>query len=113
MSDGKYSNVTVDELHELAQNAPRLHFLDVREADEYQEYHAPGSRNVPLSLIMEGRAGDDLRMPKDEAIYLICRSGRRSVTAADLLSHQGYTSLFNVVGGMEAWKSSGLPLARS
>lgn len=112
MSQEKYSNATVEELQNLAQSASRLHFIDVREVDEYQEYHAPGSRNVPLSLIMEGRAGDDLRMPKDEAIYLICRSGRRSQTAAELLSHQGFTCLFNVVGGMEAWKSGGLPLAR-
>jgi rhodanese-related sulfurtransferase len=112
MSEVVYSTVTVDELHKLAQNASRFHLLDVREEDEYQEYHATSSRLVPLSRLMEGRAQDDLRMPKDETVYVICRSGRRSITACELLHHQGFTNLVNVAGGMEAWLRAGLPAAR-
>ena len=112
MSEPLFSAIDVEELYKVAQSAPRLHFLDVREVDEFQDCHAPSSRNVPLSLIMEGRAGEELRMPKDDSVYLICRSGRRSASACELLSHQGFTRLFNVLGGMEAWKGAGLPIAR-
>ena len=112
MSEGNFSSITVDELYKLSQNASRFHLLDVREDDEFQEYHATISRSVPLSRLMEGRAQDDLRMPKDEAVYLICRSGRRSATACELLHHQGFTNVVNVTGGMEAWIKAGLAHAR-
>ncbi len=112
MPEGFYSTVTVEELFQLSQNASRFHLLDVREEEEFREYHATISRSLPLSRLMEGRAHDDLRMPKDETIYLICRSGRRSATACELLHHQGFTKLVNVVGGIEAWIKAGLAHAK-
>jgi rhodanese-related sulfurtransferase len=112
MSEGIYSAISVEELLKVSQNSSRFHLLDVREDDEYQEYHATISRSLPLSRLMEGRAQDDLRMPKDETIYIICRSGRRSATACEILHSQGFTSLVNVTGGMEAWVKAGLAHAR-
>ncbi|MBC7658318.1 MAG: rhodanese-like domain-containing protein [Chitinophagaceae bacterium] len=112
MSSGKYPSITVEELYQISQNAGPFHLLDVREDDEFAEYHATISRSLPLSRLMEGRAQDELRMPKDEPVYLICRSGRRSLTACDLLHHQGFTKLVNVTGGMEAWVAAGLAHAR-
>jgi len=112
MPEASYSTITVEELHKLSQNASRFHLLDVREEDEFQEAHANISRSLPLSRLMEGRAQDDLRMPKDETIYIICRSGRRSASACDYLHHQGFTNLVNVTGGMEAWISAGLAHVR-
>ncbi len=113
MNTGNFSNIPVEEVYKLAQNNTQVHLLDVREPDEYTEYNTPLSRLVPLSRLMEGRATDDLLMPKNEPIYVICRSGRRSMTACELLHQQGFTTLYNVVGGMEAWVRAGLPFTRS
>ena len=113
MSEGIYSTISVEELHKVSQNSSRFHLLDVREEDEFEEYHANISRSLPLSRLMEGRAQDDLRMPKDETIYIICRSGRRSATACELLHSQGFSNLVNVAGGMEAWVKAGLAHSRA
>jgi rhodanese-related sulfurtransferase len=112
MSQVSCSSLSPEDMYRLGHAESRVYLLDVREEDEFQEYHTPLSVNVPLSLIMEGRAQDALRMSKDEAVYLICRSGRRSASACELLGHQGFRQVFNVIGGMDAWLAAGLPVAR-
>ena len=49
---------------------------------------------------------------KDEAIVLICRSGRRSIAAAQQLAAAGFTKLYNLRGGMMAWNSCDEPVCR-
>jgi rhodanese-related sulfurtransferase len=79
--------------------------IDVRELDEWQQGHAPGSRLVPLGRLMA-------ELPRDRELLLICRSGNRSGQAQRRLAAQGYQNAFNVAGGMIAWERAGLPVAR-
>ena len=61
--------------------------LDVREEDEYEEGHVPGSLNLPLSRITEaGKVLSD----KDAKLYVYCRSGARSAKACMVLTEMGY-----------------------
>ncbi len=53
-------------------------------------------------------------LSKDDAVVLICASGRRSAMAADLLTGAGFTQVYSVADGFEGdgangWKNSGLP----
>ena len=41
---------------------------------------------------------------------LICAGGKRSDACAGVLSEQGYTNLWSVTGGTQAWRSAGLPM---
>ncbi|MBD3378803.1 rhodanese-like domain-containing protein [candidate division KSB1 bacterium] len=50
--------------------------------------------------------------PKDSTIVLYCRSDRMSGIAANTLENLGYSKLYNVKGGMRAWKSAGFDLIR-
>ena len=45
----------------------------------------------------------ELEHAKDKPILLVCRSGRRSVIAAEVLSQKGFEQLFNLKGGMLEW----------
>lgn len=91
----------------LAQNpAPTL--IDVREPFEYAEGHVEGSVLVPLATVA-ARAGE---FPKDEPVYVFCRSGNRSLQAAQTLVAAGHTDVRNVEGGIVAWTAARLPVAR-
>ena len=75
--------------------------LDVREVSEYKGGHIEGAVNTPLSSL----DANQLPYPKDEPIYVICRSGNRSAQAASQLQDAGYTEIYDVSGGMMAWES--------
>lgn len=79
--------------------------LDVRENAEWQTGHAPGALHLPLGRLEDGEA-----LPpeaQDRPVVTVCRSGRRSQRAAELLAARG-VACTDVVGGMEAWAEAGL-----
>jgi rhodanese-related sulfurtransferase len=100
------SNVSVQQLHAAANDGALV--LDVREPFEFAEGRVPGSLLVPLDSVVS-RAGE---FPKDEPVYVVCRSGNRSLLAARTLAEAGYTDVRNVEGGMIAWAAQRLPVER-
>jgi rhodanese-related sulfurtransferase len=78
--------------------------IDVRQPDEYAEVHIPDAVLVPL-----GEVPDRLdAFSTTETNYLVCRSGARSMRAAEFLADRGY-DVVNVAGGTLAWVASGRP----
>ncbi len=78
------------------------HLVDVREDDEWLAGHAPGAQHIPL-----GSLGELCRqIPRNRAVYVICRSGARSARAAQALNAAGWQAL-NVADGMHGWESAG------
>lgn len=79
--------------------------VDVREPSEFEGPlgHLPGAELVPLSTLPEKAAA----WPRDVPLLLICRSGARSLKAARLLAELGFTSLYNLEGGMLAVNEAG------
>ena len=53
---------------------------------------------------------DQLPSDKTAPVVLYCRSGRMSTEAATVLAGMGYTNVYNLVGGFNAWSAAGLPL---
>lgn len=82
--------------------------VDVREPWEYVEVRAPGALLIPLGEFVR-RFGE---LPRDRELLMICHSGYRSMQAANFLLRQGYTSVENVMGGMDEWEYAGLPIER-
>lgn len=66
--------------------------VDVREDDEWKDGHLKAAKHVALSDIKKGIPEADLKkaLPAGSVLYLHCASGKRSLTAADLLKKQGY-----------------------
>lgn len=77
--------------------------LDVRQVGEYEEFHLPGARLVPL-VDLPDRLDD---IPNDRPVIIYCASGGRSMAAASLLEGQGFPEVVNMVGGVMAWQGHG------
>jgi rhodanese-related sulfurtransferase len=91
----------------LASRCAETMVLDVREPEEYQHGHVPGALNLPQADLASRL--DEL--PRDCPLLLICRSGARSLRAAQFLRQVGFEQVLNVQGGTEAWRAAGKPLA--
>ena len=81
--------------------------LDVREAGEWREGHAPGAVHIPYPQLRE-RAGE---LPSAGTVVIYCAGGIRSSLAASILEAAG-REVANVRGGFTAWRNAGLPISR-
>ena len=96
--------IDVDTLESLSAETM---MLDVREPEEYEHGHVPGALNLPQADLASRL--DEL--PRHRPLALICRSGARSLRAAQFLRQVGFEQVANVQGGTEAWRTAGKPLA--
>lgn len=88
-----FRQIPVTRVRELVESKAAI--FDVREEDEYEESHLKGAVNIPLSQLRDRMA----EFPKDQPIYLHCRSGQRSYNAVLALQNSGYTDVYNISGG--------------
>lgn len=98
---------TVDITTLKARHADGAVVLDVREPAEYLGGHVPGAILAPMSRITASLGS----LPKDKTVHVICQSGNRSRSMADLLTGLGYDAV-SVDGGTAAWAAAGLPVVR-
>ncbi|MDQ3992806.1 MAG: molybdopterin-synthase adenylyltransferase MoeB [Actinomycetota bacterium] len=91
----------------LESDAPPV-LVDVREPAEWNQGHIPGATLVPLGTVVE-RIGE-VAPDRDRPLLLYCRSGARSLRAAEALRELGYARPMNVAGGLVDWEARALPL---
>jgi rhodanese-related sulfurtransferase len=103
-TSAQVSQVSVDEAHAKYQSGVFL--LDVREQEEWDEYHVPNTTLIPLDQLPD-RLGE---LPSDEEIVVICRSGNRSKDGAKILLKAGFTNVTSMAGGLKDWSAKGYPL---
>jgi len=83
----------MSELRELLEGGAFI--VDVREKYEWDNAHIKGAKLISLSEL-RSRLDD---IPKDEPVYLHCRSGQRSYNAVLALQNLGYKNVYNLSGG--------------
>ncbi len=83
-------------------------FIDVRTSSEYAGEHAENVLNCPLDSLDKDLA----KLDKSKPVYVICQSGRRSLTGAKKLQDAGFKQVYSVKGGTSEWKQKGLPIAK-
>ncbi|OIJ19314.1 rhodanese [Anaerobacillus alkalidiazotrophicus] len=94
--------INTDQLAEMLESDGQndVFYIDVREPHEFQDGHINGMVNVPLSQLENNY---DI-IPKEKTVVIFCRSGNRSLQAANILKDIGYKDLVNVKGGILDWK---------
>lgn len=90
-----YETIDTNKAIEIINNGAVL--IDVRTVDEFNREHIPNAVNIPLDQI------EDINYDKNTTIIVYCQSGLRSSEAVSKLVQMGYTSLYNLDGGLLNW----------
>jgi rhodanese-related sulfurtransferase len=101
--------ITPVELQKILVALPSSPVIDVRTPVEFAEVHVPQARSVPLDELKPGA----LALPKDQPVYLLCRSGQRATKAAEKFAREGFLQPIVIEGGTLAWIEANLPVTRS
>jgi rhodanese-related sulfurtransferase len=102
-SSGYPREVSVEEA--VAKRDAGAFILDVREPDEWNQFHVPGSTLIPLGEL----ASRVNELPQDQEIVVVCRSGNRSAKGRDILLSAGFTQVTSMAGGLTQWQAAGYP----
>ena len=101
-----YISVSVSEAKQMVDTNPDIVILDVRTEEEYNDGHIGKAILIPVSEL-ESRLDE---LGKDTETLVYCRSGVRSATASQILTDNGFSNVYNMLGGIVAWTNEGYPV---
>jgi rhodanese-related sulfurtransferase len=81
--------------------------VDVRQSEEFRQAHIAGAKLIPLNELHKRMK----ELPQGREIICVCASGSRSSSAARVLAKAGF-SVFDMQGGMHAWRRAKLPVQK-
>ena len=93
-----------------------LLLVDIREPYEYAAMHIAGSLNVPRGILELAcdwgyeETVPELAAARECDIVLVCRSGNRTILAADVMQKMGFASVRSLQTGLRGWNDYEQPL---
>ncbi len=98
-----FENISPEKFKELMENENTT-VLDVRAPEEEVEGTIPGA--VLINIMDPSFPAEIDKLDKDKTYLVYCRSGNRSGKACGYMGSKGFTSLYNLDGGIRAWNDS-------
>ena len=99
-------NLSAVQALELLEQDQQVYLLDVRTFQEYQQIRLDGATLIPIDQLLRRIA----ELPKEQPILVVCAVGGRSYIAGKALRAMGHQEVYNLDGGLEAWRRAQLPL---
>lgn len=100
-----YDDVSVAKFKELMETMPEAQLLDVRTSGECAEGMIDGALAMDIQGADFSRSLESLN--KNLPVLVYCKSGGRSGRAMDIMEDLGFTKVFNLNGGITAWREAG------
>jgi phage shock protein E len=100
INKASFTNIKPEEAKKRLDSEKGIVLLDVRTKEEYDTGHIKGSILIPVDNVKE-EAERKLK-DKNAPIFVYCRSGSRSISAASILANLGYKNVYNL-GGINNW----------
>lgn len=94
-------NINKIQLQEWLDTGKEMVLLDVRSEGEVAEGIIPGALN--MNMMSPTFAQDVKNLDKSKSYVVICRSGNRSTSAGSFMTSNGFSKVYNLMGGMMAW----------
>lgn len=85
--------------------------IDVRDQAQFQAGHIGEARNIQTKDL--ATSAEQLKKYREKPVIVCCDSGMQGGTAARELTRLGFSKVFNLRGGLGAWRQENLPLART
>lgn len=104
----RLEQLSVHELHDRLATRPEVQVLDVRMDSEWLDGHLERAVHIMLGDLPARL--DAAPLDRERPVAVICGSGYRSSIGASLLQQRGFREVWNVLGGMTAWREAGLPI---
>ena len=106
-----FKRIDVQEANRLREQGVAI--IDCREADEYATGHVVGAPLIPyMTVAQRAAAVEEVAGGKDQPLMFICAKGQRSAVACEFAAAVGFTDLYNVEGGTDAWIAASLPIEK-
>jgi len=109
VAGGSYQNVNPDELNKMLKDKD---FVFINVHIPFAGDIANTDLSIPYDQITEPEYLSQLPADKNAKIVLYCRSGRMSAIAAEELVSLGYTSIWDLTGGMLEWEKAGYEIEK-
>jgi rhodanese-related sulfurtransferase len=103
--------IDADAYLSLQASTSDLQLLDVRTPEEVAGGIIAGARHINVHDANFAEKATQA-LDKNAPLVLYCKVGGRSAKAADLLSAQGFSKIYNLTGGIVAWEAAGKPVQR-
>lgn len=84
--------------------------LDIRPQADFNKGHVVGAINAPLSKL--DSMSKELERFKERPVIVICAQGMTAVNACKQLKKQGFSQLYRLNNGMQAWLADNLPISK-
>ncbi|MBU0784364.1 MAG: rhodanese-like domain-containing protein [Gammaproteobacteria bacterium] len=110
LTKGGGTRVTVPQAT-LMLNQRKAVMVDIRDDDFVNNSGVvPNARRVAIKDLKD-KAGT-LAKTKETPLIVLCQTGARAGAAASVLKAAGYTDVFVLDGGLNAWKEAGMPVKK-
>ena len=102
--------VSPQEFKQLMEQTQDKVIIDVRTPEEYAQEHIAGAINIDFYApdFREKLA----QLDKNKTYFIYCRSGNRSGQTLQIMKELGFKKVYNLEGGITAWKSAGYEVVR-
>jgi rhodanese-related sulfurtransferase len=99
------TTLETDLFEKTLSQAPNPQLIDVRTPKEFAEGYLPGAT---LMDIKDANFDSQiLTLDRNRPVFVYCRSGKRSLEAANVLEKHKFKVVYNLEGGIIAWKNKG------
>jgi len=101
------TSLSPQDFNNKLKNTPNAILLDVRSESEVKEGALPNAQNIAYDDSFSNKLGG---LSKESPIFVYCAAGKRSAKAAEILKEKGFKEVYQLKGGLNAWREAKLPL---
>jgi rhodanese-related sulfurtransferase len=104
------TKLSPDDFELMLQKEPAAQLLDVRTPEEFKSGYISGAKN--LDYYDDNFAQQIAKLDKTKPVMVYCAKGGRSASAAEQLNQAGFSKVYDLTGGMYAWKAASKKMAQ-